>query len=72
MQMPTYPLVKNWLRDHCLFVNFLTKGLLSHETVNFVVGMVVVDSKGNVAGGTSTNGLNHKVPGSVHWTLGFF
>ena len=30
------------------------------------VGMVVLDSKGNVAGGTSTNGLNHKIPGYVH------
>ncbi|XP_053400380.1 putative N(4)-(beta-N-acetylglucosaminyl)-L-asparaginase GE19290 [Mercenaria mercenaria] len=33
----------------------------NHDTI----GMVVVDSKGNVAGGTSTNGLNHKIPGRV-------
>ncbi|XP_060554336.1 N(4)-(Beta-N-acetylglucosaminyl)-L-asparaginase-like [Ruditapes philippinarum] len=33
----------------------------NHDTI----GMIVVDSKGNVAGGTSTNGLNHKVPGRV-------
>ena len=28
-------------------------------------GMIVIDNKGNVAGGTSTNGLNHKIPGFV-------
>ncbi|XP_005093163.1 N(4)-(Beta-N-acetylglucosaminyl)-L-asparaginase [Aplysia californica] len=33
----------------------------NHDTI----GMVVVDSKGNVASGTSTNGLNHKIPGRV-------
>ncbi|XP_052791747.1 putative N(4)-(beta-N-acetylglucosaminyl)-L-asparaginase GH22932 [Mya arenaria] len=33
----------------------------NHDTI----GMIVVDSQGNVAGGTSTNGLNHKIPGRV-------
>ncbi|XP_070552984.1 N(4)-(Beta-N-acetylglucosaminyl)-L-asparaginase-like [Ptychodera flava] len=33
----------------------------NHDTI----GMVVIDSMGNVAGGTSTNGANHKVPGRV-------
>ena len=31
----------------------------SHDTI----GMIVIDKDGNVAGGTSTNGMNHKVPG---------
>lgn len=33
----------------------------NHDTI----GMIVVDSKGRIAGGTSTNGANHKVPGRV-------
>ena len=31
----------------------------NHDTI----GMIVIDKNGNVAGGTSTNGMNHKVPG---------
>jgi isoaspartyl peptidase/L-asparaginase-like protein (Ntn-hydrolase superfamily) len=31
----------------------------SHDTI----GMLVLDSKGNIAGGTSTNGASHKIPG---------
>jgi N4-(beta-N-acetylglucosaminyl)-L-asparaginase len=31
----------------------------SHDTI----GMIAIDSKGNIAGGTSTNGASHKVPG---------
>ena len=27
--------------------------------------MVVIDAKGNIAGGTSTNGATHKIPGYV-------
>ncbi|EDO49709.1 predicted protein [Nematostella vectensis] len=33
----------------------------NHDTI----GMVVVDANGNMAGGTSTNGASHKVPGRV-------
>ncbi|XP_071502705.1 N(4)-(Beta-N-acetylglucosaminyl)-L-asparaginase-like [Diadema antillarum] len=33
----------------------------NHDTI----GMIVIDSKGRIAGGTSTNGANHKVPGRV-------
>ncbi|XP_004364899.2 aspartylglucosaminidase [Capsaspora owczarzaki ATCC 30864] len=33
----------------------------NHDTV----GMIVIDANGNVAGGTSTNGASHKVPGRV-------
>ncbi|XP_077984328.1 N(4)-(Beta-N-acetylglucosaminyl)-L-asparaginase-like isoform X2 [Glandiceps talaboti] len=33
----------------------------NHDTI----GMVVIDGQGNVAGGTSTNGLSHKIPGRV-------
>ncbi|XP_062250021.1 N(4)-(beta-N-acetylglucosaminyl)-L-asparaginase isoform X1 [Platichthys flesus] len=33
----------------------------SHDTI----GMVAVDGDGHVAAGTSTNGMNHKVPGRV-------
>ncbi|XP_033112945.1 N(4)-(Beta-N-acetylglucosaminyl)-L-asparaginase-like [Anneissia japonica] len=35
--------------------------ITNHDTI----GMVVVDGNGNLAGGTSTNGANHKVPGRV-------
>ncbi len=31
----------------------------SHDTI----GMIAIDSNGNLAGGTSTNGASHKVPG---------
>jgi N4-(beta-N-acetylglucosaminyl)-L-asparaginase len=31
----------------------------SHDTI----GMLVLDSNGNIAGGTSTNGASHKLPG---------
>ena len=31
----------------------------NHDTI----GMIVIDEAGNVAGGTTTNGANHKVPG---------
>ncbi|KAI4463477.1 l-asparaginase [Holotrichia oblita] len=33
----------------------------NHDTI----GMIVIDSDGNVAAGTSTNGLKHKIPGRV-------
>ncbi|KAL4229853.1 hypothetical protein ACF0H5_010245 [Mactra antiquata] len=33
----------------------------NHDTI----GMVVIDGNGNMACGTSTNGLNHKIPGRV-------
>ena len=33
------------------------------ECVYVVLGMIVIDSNGNVAGGTTTNGMNHKIPG---------
>ena len=31
----------------------------NHDTI----GMIAIDKDGNIAGGTSTNGANHKVPG---------
>ncbi|XP_022110933.1 N(4)-(Beta-N-acetylglucosaminyl)-L-asparaginase-like [Acanthaster planci] len=37
----------------------VTRG--NHDTI----GMIVVDKNGNIAGGTTTNGANHKVPGRV-------
>jgi len=33
----------------------------NHDTI----GMIAIDSKGRIAGGTSTNGWSHKVPGYV-------
>ena len=38
----------------------------NHDTI----GMIVIDSKGNIACGTSTNGATHKIPGSVPSVLG--
>lgn len=37
-------------------------GYLNHDTI----GMVAVDTNGHVVSGTTTNGLNHKIPGYVH------
>ena len=31
----------------------------NHDTI----GMIVIDKSGDIAGGTTTNGANHKVPG---------
>lgn len=36
-------------------------GYLNHDTI----GMVAVDTNGHVVSGTTTNGLNHKIPGRV-------
>ncbi|XP_061163758.1 N(4)-(Beta-N-acetylglucosaminyl)-L-asparaginase-like [Saccostrea echinata] len=36
-------------------------GYLNHDTI----GMVAVDKNGHVVSGTTTNGLNHKIPGRV-------
>jgi len=33
----------------------------NHDTI----GIVVIDARGNMAAGTSTNGMNHKIPGRV-------
>lgn len=33
----------------------------NHDTI----GMIAIDKNGNMAAGTSTNGLKHKIPGSV-------
>ncbi|XP_014770986.1 N(4)-(Beta-N-acetylglucosaminyl)-L-asparaginase [Octopus bimaculoides] len=35
------------------------------ETNHDTIGMLVVDAKGNIAGGTTTNGMTHKIPGRV-------
>lgn len=35
----------------------------SFQRFCFVVGMIVIDKNGNIAGGTSTNGASHKIPG---------
>lgn len=34
----------------------------NHDTI----GMIAIDSNGNIAGGTSTNGASHKIPGLVN------
>ncbi|KAK3606412.1 hypothetical protein CHS0354_042063 [Potamilus streckersoni] len=40
-------------------------GVRIDEHYHDTIGMVVIDSSGNVASGTSTNGLNHKIAGRV-------
>ena len=53
----------------------LTENNLLYEKNNDVthnhdtIGMVVVDPTGNMAGGTSTNGARHKVPGYAKITI---
>lgn len=41
----------------------------SHQTISKdnhdTIGMLVIDKNGNIAGGTTTNGMDHKVPGRV-------
>ena len=45
------------------------RGLSHHRTFSLkennhdTIGMIVIDSQGHIAAGTSTNGLNHKIPG---------
>ncbi|KAL3878200.1 hypothetical protein ACJMK2_030568 [Sinanodonta woodiana] len=41
------------------------RGEIINDRNHDTIGMVVIDSSGNVASGTSTNGLNHKIPGRV-------
>lgn len=36
-----------------------TIGYQNHDTI----GMIAIDETGNIAAGTSTNGLKHKIPG---------
>ena len=36
-------------------------GIHNHDTI----GMVVIDQYGDITAGTTTNGLNHKIPGQV-------
>ena len=45
---------KNLEKDH-----FSRGGEGNHDTI----GMVAIDAKGHIVGGTSTNGLKHKIPG---------
>lgn len=33
------------------------------QTNHDTIGMIAIDSNGKIAAGTSTNGMNHKVPG---------
>lgn len=39
----------------------------SNHTINYhnhdTIGMIAIDENGNIAAGTSTNGLKHKIPG---------
>lgn len=35
----------------------------SNEPNHDTIGMIVIDENGHISAGTSTNGLNHKIPG---------
>lgn len=37
----------------------------NHDTI----GMVAIDSNGDIAAGTSTNGAKHKIPGYAYYFL---
>lgn len=41
------------------------KALVLDKFDHDTIGMVVIDSQSNVAAGTSTNGLRHKIPGYI-------
>ncbi|XP_070495386.1 N(4)-(Beta-N-acetylglucosaminyl)-L-asparaginase-like [Chironomus tepperi] len=50
--------------------DFLTASRDNHESLfssnnHDTIGMVAIDTAGNIAAGTSTNGANHKIPGRV-------
>ncbi|KAK3100233.1 hypothetical protein FSP39_016741 [Pinctada imbricata] len=38
---------------------------LSSKENHDTIGMIAIDASGNISAGTSTNGLNHKIPGRV-------
>lgn len=52
-------------------VEILNASIYNYELHNFgsenhdTIGMVVIDEKGNIFAGTSTNGARHKIPGRV-------
>ncbi|XP_002730593.1 N(4)-(Beta-N-acetylglucosaminyl)-L-asparaginase-like [Saccoglossus kowalevskii] len=54
-----YQPIKTGSQKKKRFNKYINKN--NHDTI----GMVVIDKDGNVAGGTSTNGASHKVPGRV-------
>ena len=47
------------------FKNFYSGIINGHDTI----GMIVIDNKGNIAAGTTTNGASHKIPGYVVGTV---
>ena len=54
---PYVPATGNSLKKQPRYNMEVNQG--NHDTI----GMIVIDEAGNVAGGTTTNGANHKVPG---------
>jgi len=46
---------------HQIQVEMIKNDDSNHDTI----GMIVIDSKGDIAAGTSTNGLTYKIPGRV-------
>ncbi|CAK8671805.1 unnamed protein product [Clavelina lepadiformis] len=57
------PYTPNPDRSQHLYTSRLTLGI--NEKNHDTIGMVAINSKGNIVVGTSTNGLTHKVPGRV-------
>lgn len=57
---PYLPISKDFLTSsHENYESYFSYN--NHDTI----GMVAIDTSGNIAAGTSTNGANHKIPGRV-------
>lgn len=51
--------------ENSVYYNRQEIGSENHDTI----GMIVIDGDGNVAAGTSTNGLTYKISGYLHMVL---
>ncbi|KAK3100310.1 hypothetical protein FSP39_017990 [Pinctada imbricata] len=60
---PYSPNPTNWFQTNPHHESRSNKGIgpTNHDTI----GMVVIDTQGNIASGTTTNGLGNKIPGRV-------
>ena len=63
-QCPPYEIEPTNIETDTVTDNILTKPATNKDNHD-TIGMIAVDSNGNIAVGTSTNGANHKIAGRV-------